>query len=154
MSRRSKEVEVILEMAKHLESTMDVDYRKIIPTKVNMILIPIISTKRVVEVIINPSHYIKKKPNGTITINKKAITYPPIAHTYCQVQLVTLRMKKRKEMLVQTTSTLLKVMMIQDQIQIKMMMMRCLVTVYLSHATITFQMKIGMLMPTWSRQRC
>ncbi|CAL1361002.1 unnamed protein product [Linum trigynum] len=32
--------------------------------------------------------------------------------------------------------------------------MRCLVTVYLSRTTITFQMKIDMLMPRWSPQRC
>ncbi|CAL1383376.1 unnamed protein product [Linum trigynum] len=70
-----------------------------------------------------------------------------------QVQLVTLRLKKRKPMSVQTASILLKVLMIPVQIQMQTVM-RYLVTVYLSHTTITFQMKIGMLMPTWTRQRC
>ncbi|CAL1378392.1 unnamed protein product [Linum trigynum] len=40
-----------------------VEYMKIISIKVTMIIIPTMSTKKEVEVIINPSHHIKKKPN-------------------------------------------------------------------------------------------
>ncbi|CAL1411940.1 unnamed protein product [Linum trigynum] len=170
-------------MAKHLVSTAGVYYTKIIPTRSTKTRAGGRSIMMELEVIINPSLHMKKKLNRRIITNKQATsTHPSTTSTKAvlvttttitelvkvkvpfmmiirwkkrsiQVQLVTLRLKKRKVMLVQTTSILWKVLMIPVQIQTQTVM-RYLATVYLSCTTITFKMKIGMLMPTWTRQRC
>ncbi|CAL1400235.1 unnamed protein product [Linum trigynum] len=170
-------------MAKHLVSMVGVYYTKIIPTRSTKTRAGGRSIMMELEVIINHSHHMKKKLNRRMRTNKQATsTNPGTTSTKAalvttttitdmvkvkvpftmiiiwkkrsiQVQLVTLRLKKRKAMSVQTTSILLKVLMIPVQIQTQTVI-RYLATVYLSRTTITFQMKIGMLMPTWTRQRC
>ncbi|CAL1383195.1 unnamed protein product [Linum trigynum] len=170
-------------MAKHLVSTVGVYYTKIIPNRSTKTRAGGRSIMMELEVIINPSLHMKKKLNRRIRTNKQATsTHPSTTSTKVvlvttttitelvkvkvpfmmiirwkkrsiQVQLVTLRLKKRKAMLVQTASILWKVLMIPVQIQTQTVM-RYLATIYLSRTTITFKMTIGMLMPTWTRQRC
>ncbi|CAL1369401.1 unnamed protein product [Linum trigynum] len=130
---------------------VEVNYMEI-PTKVTMILIPIFNTKSKVKVIINLTRHMKKKFNQTMPTNPNTTSNQAVVvftttimelmkvpfmswirwKMPCQHQSVTPPMKKERTMSVQTAPTLLKVLMIQDQSQTQIRMMRWLMTVYQS----------------------
>ncbi|CAL1393977.1 unnamed protein product [Linum trigynum] len=115
-----------MEKAKHLVSTVEGDYMKIIPTKATMIVIPAMIIKKEAEVIINPFHHMKKKSKydfhaGSGSYHNYHYRDDVGAfHDLDEMEDVlpgpfgNSEDEERKVMLVQTASTLLKVSMIQS----------------------------------------